>query len=280
MDGRKPLVGLEQAPTPPDLAPFVRALLERRDSAPLGVALGLPDPYPLLQLVIGADYEMRAARETGPFAAVPRNALWGPTDLVWQARAGGPVHVYCVVLTYLGAAILAQSSISNLIDRRVDINDLGLSDADMSEQLSLARSAHERTAVVVTWLRRALHGGDIRDRPDLTLADAITQGRARGPVNALAQEVGLSVRTLQRRLTAISGWSPKHMLRVARLQAVLHHIHPAPWEFASADEPLLEFHDQAHFAHDFKQLTSLSPSQYRSAKRANSDCLINTVYPA
>jgi len=64
------------------------------------------------------------------FAPVPPVALWGPTAAVWEARVAGAVHVYCLVLTHLGAAALAQAPVGDLADRRVRIQDLNVADAD------------------------------------------------------------------------------------------------------------------------------------------------------
>lgn len=271
------VVGLETAPVPKDLLPFVWALLERRDSAPLGMALELPDPTPLLQFVIGADYELRSPGASH-FAPVPRVAVWGPTAGVCEAQAQGPVHIYCVALTHLGAAVLAQAPLRDLTDRRVDMSCTKGANADVSSPLGRAQSFFERTAVVVAWLRGAFAHAPVRDESALRLTDAIAQGHLRGSVGSIAEEAGLTVRGFHKRILHASGWGPKRLLRVARLQCAMRQIHPKPWDKPDMEDALLAFHDQAHFARDFKQLTSLTPSQYRSSKRKSGDCLINTFY--
>jgi methylphosphotriester-DNA--protein-cysteine methyltransferase len=60
---------------------------------------------------------------------------------------------------------------------------------------------------------------------------------------------------------------------------VLRQIHPEPWDVPAAEDVMVQFHDQAHLAHDFKQLTGMTVSAYRAAKRARGDRLINTLYP-
>lgn len=272
-----PVIGLAQAPAPADLAPFVQAMVERCDSGSLGTAIELPDPSPLFQFVIGKDYEMRRHGTGEAFAPVPRGALWGPTTAVWEARTQGPVHIYCIVLTHLGAAMLAHSQVGALAERRIGIRDLGL--ADICDELRTAAGFATRTACITRWLRAAFASRTARHERDLALAGAIAQGRVTGSVDAIAQRLSISARGLHKKLVAASGWSPKHLLRLARLQAVLRQIHPQPWDVAE-DDVLLQFHDEPHFARDFKQLTSMTPSAYRAAKQANRDCLINTLYPA
>jgi AraC-like DNA-binding protein len=283
MNARKlhaPVVGLEKADVPADLAPFVQAFVERRDSGQLGGAIELPDPSPLLQFVIGADYELRRHHGGDAFAPVPAVALWGPTAAVWEARVVGSVHVYCVVLTHLGAAMLARSPIGELVDQRVDVRDMDVREADIVARLRGAADFAQRTALIMQWLRTAFATGRVRDEHDLALADAMAQGRIAGTVEAIARDTGISVRGLHKKLTIISGWSPKQLLRIARLQTALRQIHPKPWDDFAQHDVMLRFHDQPHFAKDFKQLTGLTPMQYRTAKQALGDCLINTLYLA
>jgi AraC-like DNA-binding protein len=283
MSARKlnaPVVGLEKADVPADLAPFVQAFVERRDSGRLGGAIELPDPSPLLQFVIGADYEMRRHTGDDAFAPVPAVALWGPTAAVWEARVAGSVHVYCVVLTHLGAAMLARSPIGELVDQRVGVQDLNLEDADIVARLRQAADFAQRTALIVRWLRVAFAARRVLDEQDLALADALAQGRVVGSVETIARDVGISARGLHKKLTLISGWSPKQLLRIARLQTALRQLHPKPWDDLAQHDVMLDFHDQAHFAKDFKDLTGLTPTRYRAAKQALGDSLINTLYLA
>ncbi len=283
MSARKlhaPIVGLEKAEVPTDLAPFVQAFVERLDSGRLGGAMELPDPSPLLQFVIGADYEMRHHESGDAFAPAPAVALWGPTAAVWEARVAGSVHVYCVVLTHLGAARLAQTPVGELIDRRVDVSEVNVADAEIIDRLRAAGDFSSRTSLIVRWLRAALESRPIHDERDLALADAIAQGRVGGTIETIARATGISARGLHKKLTLISGWSPKQLLRIARLQTALRQLHPKPWDGLTHIDVMLQFHDQAHFAKDFKQLTGLTPTQYRAAKEKLRDCLINTLYLA
>jgi AraC-like DNA-binding protein len=272
------VIGLIEAPVASDLKPFVQAFVERSDSGSLGTAIELPETCPLFQFVLGEDYLMRRHGTEDLFVPAPRTALWGPTGGVWQARVDGPVHVYCVVLTHLGAAVLGCARLGALIEQRIDVRDLGL--PDIGDDLRAAPTIAARTALVTNWLRAAFAQRAVRHESDLALAGAIAQGRLIGSVDALASELGISARGLHKKLVAASGWAPKYLLRLARLQTVLRQIHPRPWGEPVEDDALLQFHDESHLARDFKQLTGMTPTAYRAAKRVNRDCLINTLYVA
>lgn len=269
-------IGLFKAAPPADLRPFVQALVERSDSAALGVAIELPDPSPLFQFVLGGDYEMRRHGADAAFATVPHSALWGPTSAVWEARALGPAHIYCVVLTHLGAAMFGQIDVGAFAEQRIDIRDLHV--ADIGAELRDAPDFVARTALVIDWLRAAAAAARQPRGNGLALASAIVNGRLVGSVEKIARQLGISTRALHKKLVVASGWAPKRLLRLVRLQAVLRQIHPQPWDIAATDDARLHFHDDSHFVRDFKQLTTLTPAAYRTAKLANRDCLINTLY--
>ena len=273
-----PVIRLFQTPVPADLDPFVQALVERCDTGRLGAAIELPETCPLFQVVLGEDYRMRPRGRGEAFAPVPRAALWGPTSTVWEACTDGPVHVYCVVLTHLGAALMGRAHLGTLIEQRIDIGALDV--PDISDDLCAAADFATRTALMTQWLRAVFSRRVVRHQEDLALAGAIAQGRLIGGVDAIAQDLGISTRGLHKKLVAASGWSPKHLLRLARLQGVLRQLHPQPWGAPPEADTLLQFHDESHLARDFKQLTGMTPSAYRAAKQAKRDCLINTLYPA
>jgi AraC-like DNA-binding protein len=80
-------------------------------------------------------------------------------------------------------------------------------------------------------------------------------------LDGLGKEVGLSPRTLQRRLTA-EGTSLRHLLDEERRGLALHYIHDARISLVDIAF-LLGFADQSAFSRAFSRWTSRSPSDYR-----------------
>jgi AraC-like DNA-binding protein len=90
-----------------------------------------------------------------------------------------------------------------------------------------------------------------------------------GPLRAeeIADQIGISLRSLQRLFRDYVGVSPKWVIRRYRLQE-------AAWRLAQGDnEPLshlaaeLGYFDQAHLARDFVAMLGCSPSDYRENQR-------------
>jgi AraC-like DNA-binding protein len=105
--------------------------------------------------------------------------------------------------------------------------------------------------------------------------------RQDGPRRAetLANEVGLSLRTMQRLFHDYVGVSPKWLLRRYRLQE-------AAWRLAQNDDIQLAalaadlgYFDQAHLVGDFKCLFGCAPAQYRKSQSRPCDARIGSSTP-
>jgi AraC-like DNA-binding protein len=82
-------------------------------------------------------------------------------------------------------------------------------------------------------------------------------------VSELTSQLGLLPKTFVRRFRAGTGLSPKRFSRVRRLQRILGSIsdsYAADWCELAAEHG---YTDQAHLIHDFRDLTGLTPTEYR-----------------
>lgn len=91
--------------------------------------------------------------------------------------------------------------------------------------------------------------------------------RALATVEGIAAELGVDVRTLQRRFQRYVGIGPKWVLQRHRLQeAALRLRQPNAPTLASLASTL-GYADQAHFARDFKLATGLAPGKFSKQNR-------------
>lgn len=262
-----PAIDLKWHAAPRDLEGLVSGFAERRDAAKGGGARELPLASPLLQVFLSGEYRVDGL-------PVPGSGLWGPCSRTRHGEAERTLHVFVVILTLRGASALAAAPVRALVERTLDLADLRPDWRDLPGMLTEAADFTARVRIMETRLRVAL--GAARTSPTLRLADAVAGHRMQGSVGALNDAAGLGVRGLQKRFEHEIGWSPKRLLRIARLQRVLRTLHPRSWS-APAGDALLEFTDEAHLARDFRQLTGLSPSAFVRAKRQSGDPLLHTV---
>lgn len=269
------LMELRWRRAPADLRPFVTAFFERQDATGFRDMRELPVPAPLLQIMIGGD--VRLIQGALPVTA-PRAALWGPSSCALFSQTTAPLHAFVAVLTLRGAAVLAGTA-EGLADRRAPLDDLLPPGArTWPERIAGAAHIDDRVDLAEAGLRALIPVEEPRPvDPALSVVDAMLQHRLRGPVAAIARRCGVSERALHKRCDRLLGWSPKRVLRIARLQRLLRTLHPSPWLDADTDDARLEYADDSHLAHDLMDLTGLTVTAYRASKLASGDRLVHTL---
>lgn len=83
-------------------------------------------------------------------------------------------------------------------------------------------------------------------------------------IEGLAKSTGWSRRNLDKRFMALYGVSPKYFARVARMQQVARRLALSPQDGLLDLALDAGYFDQAHFTHDLRALTGLSPRELRA----------------
>lgn len=267
----------EFLPPPLDLVPWIVGFAQRRDTRPLGSALELPLPYPLLQFLSSARYEVGSA--TGGMSEyAPSAGIWGPTTTPVRARHEGALHAFVVILTYTGLHRMTGFMPALLVNRRIPMSALD-SPADRLETgLRSLPAFSDKVDLTLAWFRSLPPATNRRDCAHLGIVDTAISAKTSMPVSRLAERLGSSPRALHKLFMAAAGQSPKQVMRVARLGRALRTLHPHPWGGRQHGNPIDEYFDQAHFCRDFKELTTVTPLQYRRSKLLVGDPLVNTLY--
>jgi AraC-like DNA-binding protein len=134
----------------------------------------------------------------------------------------------------------------------------------LAERMADAPGAAETILwpVLGAWL--ASRGAD----PAVAAADRhVRRSRGRVSVEELAGALGLSERTLERRYRRHVGLTPKHCLRIERLNAARGLVERACGPSLSAIAYGSGYADQAHFTREFRSLLGRSPGEWRSGLR-------------
>lgn len=103
---------------------------------------------------------------------------------------------------------------------------------------------------------------------DPAIALALDLFRRSEPVAAVVDRIGWSHRRFIDRFQATVGMSPKRFCRVRRLSRVIHLAARRP--AASLAELALDagYSDQPHFTREFREISGMTPGEYRAAKPA------------
>lgn len=166
-----------------------------------------------------------------------------------------------------GAAAFLRMPVSEACDQVIELGAVWERDGCLlRERLCESPAPADKFRVLEAMLlKRVVRPADPALAAALSLLErgmSVAETRAR---------VGLLPKTFVRRFREQVGLAPKRLSRVRRLQRMLDsaHRHAGPdWCLAAAEQG---YTDQAHFIHDFRDLTGLTPTAYHpsSPQRRN-----------
>lgn len=199
----------------------------------------------------------------------------GCVDLIWSGQRlliAGPDTESKVLGTSVGgqfagvrlrpgkaAAVLGVPA-SALLDARVTAREVWGARADsLSDALSRTSSAEEAVTLMAAAVAQALSQAPAADPAVERAVARLRSLRSARPVAALAAELGLSERQLNRRFIAAVGYGPKLLQRVFRLQAFVRMASERPWRLADL-AAAAGYADQAHLCRDCQALAAAPPS--------------------
>ncbi|MCX7067920.1 MAG: helix-turn-helix transcriptional regulator [Methylococcales bacterium] len=161
-------------------------------------------------------------------------------------------------LTPWGLNVFCRGIVRDCAERRVDCRDIfpRYSIEKTEDNLALKKNAEERVQCVEQFLLSILNSNN----EDLLIQSAcqeLNRSNGNDSIVMLAQKLGLSKRTLERRFQLHIGTTPKKYARIVRLRNALFQRQTlSNW----ADVAYFTgYYDQSHMINDFQELYGLSP---------------------
>ncbi|MES2177202.1 MAG: helix-turn-helix domain-containing protein [Gemmatimonadota bacterium] len=229
--------------------PYARLTLPPMPAALLIVNLGAP-----FRIRGGADLET-AEYTDGCVITMPTRAFDFGYPL-WTRSVG--VH-----FKPWGLAPFLPMPAAELCDRPVTVEQVwGRSAiAELRDRMATANGPHEMLTLLEEELRRRLSEtaglGLVRHTSSIIAA---TSGSV--AIRDLTEAAGVSNTHLAQRFKALIGVTPKRLARTWRFAATVFSIDPAePIDWAGLAGSAGYF-DQAHFGHEFRDFTGLTPTRY------------------
>jgi len=165
-----------------------------------------------------------------------------------------------------GAAPIFGVPMGETCDQLVELDVLwGPEGRVLRERLLEAPTPERRLSIVETALCARLGRGPVLDPMILPAAASLERGLR---VSVVAQEVDVPPKRLVHRFQQHVGLAPKRYSRVRRLQRLLLSVvsdQPVCWAQLAAAHG---FCDQAHLVNDFRELTGITPTEYRARSAA------------
>lgn len=250
-----------QAP-PADLQHIVRFFWTVR--APAGtVPVERVIPDGCCELVWHLADPFRRRDGVSPDDSQPEAFLFGQLESAIRLEPLGEVDVLGVRFAPAGVAALWGIDMSSLGSREFALDELFPARRRPSiDRLRDTLVFAERCGLVAdylrSWLRRtvrvqasrAMAALSLMETPDADLKD-------------IAREIGCSRRRIERAFRSAVGLSPAAYLRLQRINRCIQQLRTGAMEL-SAIAADAGFADQSHFCREFRKITGLPPSAYRS----------------
>ena len=227
-----------------------------------------PEPIPpdgRTEIIVHAADTFEEADDADGWRPQERVLFAGQATRAVRVRPRGFARMAGARLHPTGAHALFACPQAELVDR---IAELHLLDRHLARRLRDDVATREDGPAMVTALDRAL----VRALPDGSCESAATDAvsialarRGLVRVAALASQLDLSARQIERLFRERVGLSPKLFLRIVRFQEVLGSLRGGappgglPWAEIAARHG---FYDQPHFIRDFKAFVGESPGAW------------------
>ncbi len=252
------------------LAPALRDLV--RSAWSVSYTAATSDPLPG---VIAPDAHVEFVFQTGSPCAVlaagaaearpsPRAMIFALRRGVLRLRPTGDNTIFAFRVPAAVASVILGRSLNDCWDRPVALSALIGPAADEFVDRIAATPIPALGALLESWLTARLTDWGAEQARHLRLQNALFWRFVREPVSALADDIGVTMRTLRRHCEKYSGLSPKQLSmsgRILRACVSLRYEREVPIVEVSHG---MGFNDQAAFTNAFRHYVGMTPAQFRA----------------
>jgi AraC-like DNA-binding protein len=257
---------VSRVPGPP-LDGLIDDLYYLEGAAPYARLTLPPAPSALLVVNLGAPFRIRAGAEVEAAEYADGCVITMPTHAY---EFGYPSRTRSVGVHFKpwGTAPFLPMPAVELCDRPVTVEQVWgrAATAGLRDRLAAADGPHRMLALLEDELVRRL-----RETAGLGLvrhaSGVIAAARGAVAIGDLSAAAGVSGTHLARRFKELVGVTPKRLARAHRFTATVFAIDPAgPVDWGGLAGGAGYF-DQAHFGHEFREFTGLTPTRYVEVRR-------------
>lgn len=258
---------------PAGLRANVRCVWLLRSDESAGATMPIvPDGSVEIVLNLGdAVHELDAA---GRLEVQPRAMMVGQPTRPVTVRPSGSLLMVGIRLQPWASRAFVRAPASEVANRSIDVGAETPGFGSLVDALGAARDDEARLALLDPWLRR-----QVFTEPRRFVPEAVRRMQGRGPlpsIRALAAELGVTMRSLQRAFAEEVGLGPKALQRINRLQRAIGHSRAdesLPWAAIAAQAG---YFDEAHLNLDFNALAGCSPSQFAPRAESLTDLMLES----
>lgn len=245
----------------PQLAPFIKYYWTLQSDGKSVItekvhATGEP------QIIFHFGKSYRELDPNGNTRIQPQNLVCGQMTNFKDISSTGRTNLIGIVFQPFGLKPFLNIPISELTNNTVNFSDVQHHFRDLELQLPEKSSTKERIVLIEQQLQQYIHLSDFDHFRSIRYSiSAIEQSIINLSIKNLNRKIGVSDRQQERLFQEYIGLSPKGFAKITRFMRAVHRLKILPTLTQVAYQS--GFYDQAHFIHEFKSLTGMTPSAYR-----------------
>jgi AraC-like DNA-binding protein len=223
-----------------------------------------PDGAMELILNLGDAQKLCDLRDPGLRTNFRRSWISGERSEPIIIEEAGRIHLVGVRFKPGGAYPFFRFPISELTGRVVELGAIwGGAIEPLREQLAGAPNPRVLFARLETWLRQRLSNNHAESNGAIAFAvEQIQRGGGQARISGITETIGISHKHLVREFELRVGLTPKLLSRVCAFQAAISWIgfkDKVNWADVAV---ACGYYDQAHFIHEFRAFTGMTPAAY------------------
>jgi AraC-like DNA-binding protein len=244
------------------LAPFVECYYQWEGMAPEAMTVqSPPNGYSAIVFNLGSAYE--SSQGSDYRSPVPRAFVSGQFTANYRLHLHGVISSIGAVLKPATVHNFFGVRMSQLVNTRASLSFLkDVDEPSLWEQINSSIVTGDRVAVLEKLLMEQMPAG----KSNLSIIDEaidyIDNSKGCITVDAVAAQLGISRRYLEKKFLEKVGISPKYYARIKRFSVLsneIAHSKRIDWQHIVSH---YGFHDQSHLVKEFIEFNQMNPTQY------------------
>lgn len=228
----------------------------------------VPNGLPGLEFNLGENFFYHNGEE-GSSREISCSNVIGIHNCTYTSRWEKSLLALAVIFKPLGLFYLLGQNMAELKNDLTPTRLTGLKDQEqICEQLRHLPLAEQKIALIERWLEQKLATRDLQYTLSEFVADQIILRKGNVSVTALAKDLNINKKYIERSFSHQLGLSPKEFAEIIRfnyLNSLMQHLSLSWQDLVYRGN----FHDQSHLIKHFQRMSGLSPGAYR--ERTNKD---------
>ena len=251
---------MRYSPPPSALADSISSMYEIIHDAPVYDELERADRPQLRVMIAGSGTYHFANGNVAPASDL---VLLCATSAPVRGIGTGPVHAIGAGLLPSAWVRIAGRAAEGRVDCAIDgDHQWGTAAAQLVAAVRAAPSTDERFALLAAFIDRLIGDSDPDHVRFAQIIDAWLADAAPRSIDALAAQIGVSVRQLERRVKRFYGLPPKTLAR--KYRALRAALAMARGDDLASAQLTDSFYDQSHLIREVKRFAGMTPQQIRT----------------